>query len=142
MRVPRCKCQTSNQSGICLTDVIRKLQDRGYRFKLSLNDMTLSYFDSSQGWYVCAGRGTDIGTLVVPFGAFIKGSRLSIKARSILRGHPDIQAYSVNIDRFNTIQPATAIDSKDDLAVKECKQEAEGISKTSTMSSFNPTCSL
>jgi hypothetical protein len=125
-----------------LDDILRKLQDRGYQFKLPTHDMTLSYFDVSQGWYVCAGRGSEISTLIVPFGAFIKESRLTIKARKVLRGVPEIRASPVKFERFNSIEPATSKDSNFYLTYKKGKQDSEGISKTSTLSSFNPTCSL
>jgi hypothetical protein len=125
-----------------LADVLRKLQDREYRFKLPMHDMTLSYFDLSQGFYVCAGRGSEISTLIVPFGAFIKGSRLTIKARKFMRVVPEIRSSPDNIERFNTIEPATVKDSKVYLAFKKGKKDSEGISKSSTLSSFNPTCSL
>ena len=104
--------------------------------------MTLSYFDASQGLYVCAGRSSEISILIVPFGAFIKESRLTIKARKVLRGVPEIRASPVKIERFNSIEPAASKDSKVYLAYKKGKQDSEGISKSSTLSSFNPTCSL
>ena len=95
VKVPRSRCQVSNQSGVLLADIIRQLQDRGYRFKLGLADMALSYFDCSKNWFVFAGRASDIGTLIVPFGALNSGKRLTIKARSLSKFSYNI-ADSVN----------------------------------------------